>query len=164
MFRISLVFVTSLVTTLAMAPQVANSQQAEVSVAVGERISIIGGCHDCHSVGYNESGGKIDPAVALKGSPVGFQGPWGTNYPANLRITAAKMNEDDWVKYLKTLEVGPPMPWFNVRHFTEAEMRSLHQYILSLGEPGDPAPKDVPPGGTPKTPYMVFAPPTMPAS
>jgi hypothetical protein len=42
-------------------------------------------------------------------------------------------------------------------------MRSLHQYIVSLGEPGDPAPEYVPPGTAPKSPFLVFAPPTMPA-
>jgi mono/diheme cytochrome c family protein len=157
MLKVLVILATSLLATGAIA------QNAEVSVALGERISIIGGCHDCHTAGYNESGGVIDPAAALKGASVGFQGPWGTTYPANLRLVSSGMSEDKWVGYLRNLKTAPPMPWYNLHHFTEEESRSLHQYIASLGDPGDPAPKNVPPGGTPQTPFIVFAPPTMPA-
>ncbi|HZP20244.1 MAG TPA: c-type cytochrome [Bauldia sp.] len=135
---------------------------ADVSVERGKQISTIGGCHDCHTVGYNESGGKIDPVTALKGSPVGFQGPWGTTYPMNLRITAANKSEDEFVKFGKTFQTRPPMPWYNVHAMDEGDLRSLYQYIKSLGAPGDPAPDALPPGTEPKTPYIVFAPPVMP--
>jgi mono/diheme cytochrome c family protein len=154
---------TIAVAVLSLAASVAYAQEAEISVAKGARIAIIGGCHDCHTAGYAESGGVVDPAAALKGNPVGYQGPWGTTFAANLRIVAANNSEDDFVKYLKTFQARPPMPWFNVHALDEAEVRSLHQYIVSLGEPGDPAPDYVPPGGVPKTPFIVFAPPTMPA-
>ncbi len=136
----------------------------DVSVDIGKRISIVGGCHDCHTVGYNESNGQIDPATALKGSTLGYQGPWGTTYPANLRLIAAGKSEDEWVDYLSSFEAKPPMPWYNVHQLTEAEARSLYQYIKSLGEPGDPAPEALPPGEPSKTPFVVMAPPTMPAS
>ena len=52
----------------------------EVSVERGLYISIIGGCHFCHTEGYREAEGKIDPEKALKGSSVGWRGPWGTTY------------------------------------------------------------------------------------
>ena len=135
----------------------------EVSVAAGERVSLIGGCHDCHSAGFGESNGIVDPSTALMGSPVGFQGPWGTTYAANLRVLAARLGEAEFVDHLKRLETRPPMPWFNLRHFTDAELASLHQYIRSLGDAGEPAPEYVPPGETPKTPYIVFV-PQMPGS
>jgi mono/diheme cytochrome c family protein len=155
---------TIVVAVLGLTASIAYAQDAEVSVAKGARIAIIGGCHDCHSVGFAESAGKVDPETALKGNPVGYQGPWGTTYAVNLRILAANNSEDEFLAYLRKFEARPPMPWFNVRALDDSEIRSLHQYILSLGEPGDPAPDYVPPGGTPKTPYIVFAPPTMPAS
>ena len=66
------------------------------------------------------------------------------------------------VAYLKTFQSLPPMPWYNVHALEENDMRSLYRYIVSLGEPGDPAPEALPPGTTPKTPYIVFAPPVMP--
>lgn len=141
----------------------AIGQDAEVSPDRGADVAIIGGCHDCHTAGYAASNGQVDPEVALKGDVVGFQGPWGTTYPSNLRITAGAKSEDEWVDFLKTFEARPPMPWFNVHHFAEADMRSLYQYIKSLGEPGDPAPDFVEPGGKPTNPYIVFAPPTTPA-
>ncbi|MEJ0012130.1 MAG: c-type cytochrome [Bauldia sp.] len=132
------------------------------SADYGKTVSIIGGCHDCHTADYGEKGGVINPDIALKGNPVGYNGPWGTTYAANLRIVAGKLSEDDWVKFLQTFEVRPPMPFYNVHALDEVQMRSLHQYILSLGAPGDPAPDYVPPGQKPKTPYLVFAPPVMP--
>ena len=101
-------------------------------------------------------------AVALKGSSLGWQGPWGTTYPANLRLTAGDMTEDEFVEFAGSFEARPPMPWFNVHAMSKAEVRSLYQYIKSLGEPGDPVPEYVPPGQEPKTPYIVIAPPIMP--
>ncbi|MEO8686181.1 MAG: c-type cytochrome [Devosia sp.] len=153
---------TIVVAIFGLSVSVAYAQDAEVSVAKGARIAVIGGCHDCHTAGFAESNGVVDPATALKGNVVGYQGPWGTTYPANLRILAANNTEDAFVKYLKTFQTRPPMPWFNVHALDEAEVRSLHQYIVSLGEPGDPAPEYVPPGGAPKSPFVVLAPPTMP--
>jgi hypothetical protein len=132
------------------------------SVEEGKRVSIIGGCHDCHTDGYAESGGQIEASKALRGSVVGFQGPWGTTYPANLRATVSKMSEDDFVDYARNLKTRPPMPWFNVNHMTENELRSFYLYIGSLGEPGEPAPGYVEPGKEPTSPFFVFV-PQMPA-
>lgn len=138
------------------------AEPAAPSVDYGKWVSIVGGCNDCHTAGYSETAGKIDPATALKGTPVGYQGPWGTTYAANLRLLAATMSEDDWVKYLQTFKARPPMPYYNVNALDEVQMRSLRMYIASLGAPGEAAPAYVPPGQEPKFPYNVFAPPVMP--
>lgn len=135
---------------------------AQDAVSIGARLAIIGGCHDCHTAGYNESGGQVDPATALKGTPLGYQGPWGTSYAKNLRLTAAQFNEEEWVNFLKTFQALPPMPFYNVHAFTDDEMKALYAYIKSLGEPGEPAPAALPPGGAPQTPFVVMAPPNMP--
>lgn len=136
---------------------------AEVSVERGAQVAITAGCHDCHTLGYLESGGKLDPAAALKGTPLGWQGPWGTTYAANLRLVAKdKGSEDGFVQYAKTFQARPPMPFFNVHAMDESDIRSLYQYIVSLGEPGEGVPEYVPPGQEPKTPYIVIAPPIMP--
>jgi hypothetical protein len=144
-------------------PLTAGAAEGDVSVEWGKHVSIIGGCHDCHTAGYNESGGQIDPNTALKGTNVGWQGPWGTTYAKNLRLTVKDLSEDEWVKFAKTFETRPPMPYYNVHEMTETDVRSLYQYIKSLGDPGDPAPEALAPGVAPKTPYTVAAPPTMPA-
>ncbi|MPQ94618.1 MULTISPECIES: c-type cytochrome [unclassified Thioclava] len=134
----------------------------EVSVERGKLVSITSGCHDCHTAGYNESGGKIDPEAALKGVPLGWQGPWGTTYAVNLRLEIKDMDEDGFVEYAKTFDAKPPMPFYNVHAMPESDLRSLYQYIKSLGEPGEPMPEVLPPGEAPTTPYIVMAPPMMP--
>ncbi len=138
------------------------AQAGDVSVERGKQMSIIGGCNDCHTPGYNESNGEIDPAKALIGIPVGWQGPWGTSYAKNLRITVSTKSEDEFVQFAKTFKALPPMPYYNVHAMDESDIRSLYQYIKSLGAPGDPMPDPVPPGEEPKTPYVVIVPPQMP--
>jgi len=147
---------------LAATPLLAHAADGEVSVTRGEQVSIVGGCHDCHTLNYNETSGQIDPKLALLGTGLGWQGPWGTTYPMNLRITAADKSEDEFLKYAKEFEARPPMPYYNVHAMDERDIRSLYQYIKSLGEPGEQVPEALPPGETPKTPYIVAAPPIMP--
>ena len=84
--------------------------QGEVSVERGLYVSIIRGCHDCHTEGYNEAEGKIDPEKALKGSSVGWRGPWGTTYVVNLRLVASLSDEDLFVERMRTMKTSPPMP------------------------------------------------------
>lgn len=144
------------------APVAVSAQTAEVSIARGKQVSIIGGCNDCHTVGYNESGGKIDPTKALAGSPVGWQGPWGTTYAVNVRLYISKMTEEDFVHFARTFTAKPPMPYYNVHAMDEADIRSLYRYIKSLGAPGPAMPTALEPGVTPKTPYVVMAPPIIP--
>lgn len=153
-------FVRLITATAAVLSLGSVAMAQDVSIAKGERIARIGGCHDCHTPGFGEANGVLDPAMALIGSPVGYQGPWGTTYAANLRLVAAERSEDDFVTYLQTFKTRPPMPWFNVHVLDESELRSLYQYIVSLGDPGAPAPNYVPPGETPETPYFVFVPVT----
>jgi len=138
------------------------SEPSAPSADYGKTVSIIGGCQDCHTADYGEKGGVINPDTALKGNPVGYQGPWGTTYAVNLRLLAATMTEDGWVQFLQTFTARPPMPFYNVHALDEVQMRSLYQYISSLGAPGSLAPDYVPPGQEPKFPYNVFAPPVMP--
>ena len=131
----------------------------EVSVERGLYISIIGGCHFCHTEGYREADGKIDTEKALKGSSVGWRGPWGTTYAANLRELASWSSEDKWVDYLKNKVSLPPMPWYQVQAMAESDMRSLYLYIKSLGAPGDAAPRYRAIGKEPRTPYVTLDPP-----
>jgi mono/diheme cytochrome c family protein len=141
-------------------PALAQAQGA-VSIERGLQVSIVGGCHDCHTNGYDVSG-QVDPEKALKGTSLGWRGPWGTTYPRNLRLLAASHDEDGFLNHLKTFKARPPMPWFNVHAMDESDIRSLYQYIKSLGEPGEQVPEALPPGEEPKTPFIVVAPPTMP--
>jgi hypothetical protein len=137
--------------------------QSDISIERGLYVSIIGGCHDCHTEGYRESGGKIDPSKAMKGiSSLGWKGPWGVAYASNLRLKAYLRDEDSFVEDLREMTNSlPPMPWYNVRAMQESDLRSLYRYLISLGEPGKPVP--LPSAGEePKTPYITIAPPTVP--
>jgi mono/diheme cytochrome c family protein len=133
---------------------------ATVSVERGLQVSITHGCHDCHTADYAESGGKIDPSAALRGSPIGWRGPWGTTYALNLRLTVAEKakTEDEFVNFARTLKTRPPMPWFNVNAMDENDLRSLFRYIKSLGKPGAQTPEAVGPNEEPKTPYYLLQP------
>jgi len=37
-------------------------------------------CNDCHTDGYLQNGGNVPEGDWLKGTVVGYQGPWGTTY------------------------------------------------------------------------------------
>ena len=128
----------------------------------GLYVSIIGGCHDCHTQGYREAAGKIDPAKAMKGdASIAWQSPSGVTYASNLTLFAFIRDEDSFVQDMKDLpETLPPMPWYNVRAIQENDLRSLYRYLISLGDSGKP----VPPASheKPKTPYITIDPPTIP--
>ena len=132
--------ISALTIAFALAP-LSRSMAGEVSVERGLKVSIVGACHDCHTEGYRESEGKIDPEKALKGSKVGWRGPWGTTYAANLRRVAERLSEDGFLLLLSNFRADPPMPWYNVRAMEETDMRSLYRYIRSLGDPGESGPR-----------------------
>ena len=134
--------------------------EGEVSVERGAQIAITHGCHDCHTAGYIESDGKIDPVKALKGTSMGWRGPWGTTYALNLRLTVAEKakTEEAFVNFAKTFKTRPPMPWYNVHAMDESDLRSLYQYIKSLGEAGEQVPEALGPDEEPKTPYFLLQP------
>lgn len=147
---------------LLLGSQVANGQAAKQSgldpqqVKRGRYIVDIGGCNDCHTAGYADAGGNAPESERLKGDTVGYRGPWGTTYPTNLRLSILKMSEDQWLQYGKNLMTRPPMPWFNIRAMTDADLRALYQYVKSLGVSGTAAPAFVPPDKQPKAPYVQW--------
>jgi mono/diheme cytochrome c family protein len=128
----------------------------------GRYLVRIGGCNDCHTAGYPEAAGKLPEAQWLTGSPVGFQGPWGTTYPANLRLALAPMSEAQWLARARS-EMRPPMPWFNLRDMTDDDLRAIYRYVRSLGAAGQPAPEYAAPGQKVGTPYIVFEPQNLPS-
>lgn len=123
----------------------------------GRYLVQIGGCNDCHTAGYAERAGAIPEPEWLTGVAIGFQGPWGTSYAANLRLSLQAMSEDQWLAYARVPRL-PPMPWFNLRDMNDADLRAMYRYIRSLGAAGELAPPNAPPGGRVKTPVIVFVP------
>jgi mono/diheme cytochrome c family protein len=158
----------ALVFSIALAALAANAHAADPNankrtLERGKYVAMIGGCNDCHTSGYPERGGKVPESEWLTGVSVGFQGPWGTTYPANLRLVAQSLTEAQWVARFRS-EMRPPMPWFNLNAMSDADVRALYRYVRSLGAKGEPAPAYVPPGQTAQTPYFVFVPQNLPAA
>jgi len=127
------------------------------AVERGRYLVRIGGCNDCHTAGYPEAGGKLPEGQWLTGSAVGFRGPWGTTYPANLRLVLAPMSEAQWLARARS-EMRPPMPWFNLRDMTDDDLKAIYHYVRQLGPAGQPAPRYAAPGQEVDTPYIVFEP------
>jgi mono/diheme cytochrome c family protein len=122
----------------------------------GRYLVKIGGCNDCHTPGYPQSGGKVPEKEWLTGDALGWRGPWGTTYASNLRLYMQDLTEDQWVKKAKSLMTRPPMPWFNVREMTTRDLRAFYRYVRHLGPAGKPAPAYVPPDKTPQPPFVQF--------
>lgn len=126
-------------------------------IEAGRYLVIIGQCNDCHTDGYMTTE-NMPEEDWLTGSVVGWQGPWGTTYPPNLRFRVQEWSEDAWVQTLKTRKMMPPMPWVNVNKMSEQDMRAIYAYIQSLGPKGEHAPLAVAPGVMPSTQYLIMSP------
>lgn len=134
----------------------ATAASDAASIERGRYIARIGGCNDCHTPDYATSGGKVDEKDWLVGDKLGWQGPWGTTYPANLRLVLSRMSEDDWVRVAKSAQYRPPMPWFALHDMTEADLRAFHRFVRHLGTAGEPAPAYLPPGQAANGPVIAF--------
>ncbi|MBS0409696.1 MAG: cytochrome C [Proteobacteria bacterium] len=131
-------------------------------VAAGRYLVTLGGCNDCHTPGWAQTGGAIPEKAWLTGSDVALVGPWGATYPSNLRLVAQGMSEDAWATMMRTRTERPPMPWMNVNRMHDADARAIYRFIRGLGPAGVPAPAALAPGQTPTTPFVRMAPPQAP--
>lgn len=129
-------------------------------IARGDYLVRTSGCNDCHTPGYAERQGDVDRSLWLTGSPLGYKGPWGTTYAANLRLTLADMDEAQWLEYSARLRTRPIMPDFALRAMSEDDRRAIFRFIKSLGPGGGPAPAYLPPGQEPSPPYFELVVPT----
>jgi len=161
MQRSIVIIATAALAALSAASVQAGQPGQAATIERGRYIVQTSGCNDCHTPGYPESGGKLPESDWLVGSPVGFQGPWGTTYPANLRLAIDRMSEAQFLARARS-EMRPPMPWFSLRAMTDADLRAMYGYIKSLGPKGDPAPSYAAPGQKVDTPYFVFVPQNLP--
>lgn len=122
----------------------------------GRYLVMITGCHDCHTPDFLLNGGKTAEKDYLIGGTLGWRGPWGTTYPANLRLYFQNLSEDQWVQLAKEIQRRPPMPYFSLNAMAEADVRAIYRYIRHLGSAGAPAPQFLPPDKEPPRPYVQF--------
>lgn len=148
-----------LIATLAASPfAIADDARYDAAtVARGKYIITISGCNDCHTPGGMQQGPAVPVNEWLTGVPVGYQGPWGTSYATNLRLVIDGMSEAEWLEHARKPRL-PPMPWFNLKEMTDADLKAVYAFVRSLGPAGQPTPAYVAPGGKVTTPYFVFVP------
>ncbi len=135
----------------APAPQVIET----VVVERGRYLARTAGCNDCHTPGYAGSNGAVDEKNWLIGDAVGWQGPWGTTYPINLRLFMQNLTAEQWLVIARQ-PARPPMPWFALRDMTDSDLLALYHYIRTLGPAGEHAPAYAPPGQAVTTPVIKF--------
>jgi mono/diheme cytochrome c family protein len=133
-------------------PATAGSAEAQR----GKYLIRIMGCNDCHTPGYAQAGGNVPESAWLTGDALGYKGAWGTTYAANLRLLFASMTRDEWIKYAKSAETRPPMPWFTLRATSDRDLSAMYAYMKALGPAGKPAPAYLPSGQMPAGPAVLF--------
>lgn len=123
----------------------------------GEYLVRIGGCNDCHTPGYGEQAGATPVNEWLTGVPLGYQGPWGTSYAANLRLSMQGLTEEQWLLQARLPRL-PPMPFWALKDMSDADLKAIYHFVRSLGASGKKVPAAVAPGGPVVTPVIVMMP------
>ncbi|WP_136525171.1 cytochrome C [Geomonas ferrireducens] len=150
----------ALLVTVAASTQMAwaagKSTSSSGAIERGRYLVRIGGCNDCHTSGYAMTAGKVAEEQWLTGDRLGWRGPWGTTYPANLRNFMAQMTEKQWLSFASTIETKPPMPWYDVRAMSSEDLRAIYRYVKASGPRGEAAPAYLPPEQEPQGPFILF--------
>ncbi len=130
--------------------------------AAGRYIIMMAGCNDCHTPGFMQNP-KVPESEWLTGVPLGWRGPWGTSYGANLRLSVqAYPDAESWVKAMHVREGRPPMPWSTLHSMSEKDLAAVYTYIRSLGPKGEMMPAALTPDIEPKGPYFDMTPKNLP--
>jgi mono/diheme cytochrome c family protein len=133
----------------------------------GQYLATVLGCHDCHTPGTFY--GAPDMNRALSGSELGWQGPWGVSYAANLTPDSTT-GIGNWseVEIERALRSGvkkdgspilPPMPWPDLARLTPEDMSALITFLKSIPAVSHAVPKAIPPGGKATGAFLTFPPP-----
>lgn len=135
--------------------------KGDADIRHGRYLIATSGCNDCHTPGYMMKDGHVPESEWLTGDALGWQGSWGTTYPANLRQLVSTLTEAQWLARARA-PMRPPMPSPSLRAMSDADLRAIYRYVKSLPVKGGPAPAYVPPGGKVGTPYLDLTPKNLP--
>jgi len=123
-------------------------------VARGRYLTTVTGCNDCHTPGT--FWGAPDTTRTLSGSELGWKGPWGVSYAANLTPEPqtglgawSEANIVDALRLGKTPmgeTLMPPMPWQEYAHLTDEDAMSIAKYLKSIPPILHKVPEQAPPG------------------
>jgi mono/diheme cytochrome c family protein len=139
----------------------AQPPAADAELSRGRYLVATSGCNDCHTAGYMQNDGQVPEAEWLAGDSIGWQGPWGTTYAANLRLLFQQIDEKTWLVRARQA-MRPPMPSPSLRAMNTDDLRAIYRYVRHLGAKGQPVPAYVPPGEKVATPYFDFTPKNLP--
>ena len=154
---------------LAAAQTAAQKPAADpaAKLAHGRYLVQIMGCGDCHTPGSFY--GAHDAGRALSGSEMGWRGPWGVRYAANLTpdldTGLGYWSASELAKTLRTgvrpdgTKIGAPMPIENIMQMTQADAEAVAAYLQSLKPVKHAVPAALLPGVEPKGPVLEFPPP-----
>jgi mono/diheme cytochrome c family protein len=169
-FAITLVSLTLIAAAVALAATTTKTKPASTTGSKVERgrylVSVIG-CNDCHTPGTLY--GAPDMTRFLSGSELGWPGPWGTVYAANLtsdnETGLGKWTEVQIVTAIRTgnrpdgRQLAPIMPWMNLSKLSDADAHAIAAYLETLPPIVHKAPAPVPPG-PPVAGAVTFPPPS----
>jgi mono/diheme cytochrome c family protein len=122
----------------------AGEPSESTQLSRGRYLVKIAGCNDCHTEDYALKAGAVNESEWLTGSSVGWEGPWGTTYPPNLRQLMQGLTREQWLAYARK-PTRPPMPWFALRDMSDNDLAAIYGFVRSLGSAGSPAPAFEPP-------------------
>ncbi len=136
-------------------------------IARGAYLVTIAGCSDCHTPGTLY--GAPDTSRQLSGSELGWQGPWGVTYAANLtpdpETGLGRWSEADIVRALRTgtrpdgSPILPPMPWPNFARLTDEDADAIAAYLKSIPAIRHKVPARIGPGAPASGAVVSFPPP-----
>ncbi len=138
-------------------PSSAPAVAIDPSIARGKTL-VAFACNDCHTPRWRETDGGIPVRDWMTGSTIGYRGPWGTTYPANVRLEFQHISEAQWLFMIRTRGGVWPMVWHDLRMLPVDDQRAIYRFVRSLGPKGKLTPGDLPPSRTPTTPYMDVMP------
>ena len=148
----------------------AGKQDAKRAARVerGAYLVHIMGCGDCHTPGTFY--GSPDMERMLSGSEMGWQGPTGIVFAANLTPDMAnglgEWSDEEIIKAIRTgnrpdgRQLAPIMPWMDFSVLTDEDAAAIVAYLRSLKAVAHAVPNPVPLGQKYDGPVLAFPPPS----
>lgn len=149
------------------ADQAREQDEKKKLVDRGAYLATVTGCQDCHTPGYFY--GASDDSRQLSGSEVGWKGPWGVSYPANLtpdpETGLGKWTDEQITTAIRTgvrpdkSVIRPPMPWQHYSKLTDDDVKAIVAYLRSIPAVKHQEPAAVPPGAKATGSFFELPPP-----
>lgn len=139
---------------LAAGKSAGHGHAGAAALSRGEYLTLTMGCNDCHTPGALFGG--PDFARKLSGSDVGWRGPWGVSFAANLtsdpETGIGQWTEAELIRAFRTgvkrdgSPVLPPMPWQSLSVLTDADAHAIAAYLKHVPAVKHAVHASVPPG------------------